>query len=190
MIGYLRGKVVDVHGSEVVLDVNGVGYLLGVSAAAAAKLSVGDETAMEVYMQVGEKVLALFGFVNRTEKEFFQQLLKVDGVGPTTALAVLGAGELDDVKVAIASNDADYFKKVRGVGPSTLRKISIDLAPKLKLEVGSKPIRKGMEATVETTLLGLGFKPDQVQKGLAAVDWASKPDAKTAMTAALAVLRQ
>ena len=190
MIGYLRGKVVDVHGSDIVLDVNGVGYLLGVSASAAAKLAVGDEAEMQVYMQVAEKVLALFGFANREEKEFFQQLLKVDGVGPSTAMAVLGAGELDDVKAAIANNDADYFKKVRGVGPTTLRKISIDLTPRLKLEVGNKPVRKGMEATVEAGLLGLGFKPDQVKVGLAAVDWTSNPDAKTAMQAALAALRR
>jgi Holliday junction DNA helicase RuvA len=193
MIGYLRGKVVEVHGNQVVLDVNGVGYLVGVSASVAARLQTTllgqEEIALSIHTQVAENVLALFGFENREQMEFFQMLITVDGVGPKSAMAILGAGSLDDIKAAIASSNTDFFKKARGVGPATLRKISVDLAPKLK-EQGVKPVRTGVEATVEQGLLGLGFKPEQVKAGLEAVDWTGKPDAQSAMQTALAALRR
>ena len=190
MIAYLRGKVMEVHGNEVVLDVNGVGYLLGVPAALAAQMQPDTEVALQVHMQVAEKVLALFGFADREQLEFFQSLLTVDGVGPKGALAVLGAGTTSAVKEAIATNNPDFFKKAHGVGPKTLQKIVVELAPKLKTEIGAAPTRTGVEATVATGLTGLGFKADQVKLGLAAVDWASKPDATTAMQVALAALRR
>ena len=189
MIGYLRGKVMDVHNSEVLLDVNGVGYLLGVPAATAAKLEAGSESEFYTHMQVAEKVLALFGFADKAQMEFFEMLLTVDGVGPKIALAILGAGGLEEIKGAIAGNDIGFFKKAHGAGPKTLQKVVVELAPKLK-EKGVKPVRSGPEGVVETGLLGLGFKADQVQVGLEAVDWASKPDVKTAMQTALAALRR
>jgi holliday junction DNA helicase RuvA len=189
MIGYLRGKVIDVEGNDVVLDVNGVGYLLGVSAALAKQMAVGSEVELQVHMQVAEKVLALFGFADREQLEFFRMLLTVDGVGPKGALAVLGAGSTSEVKEALAGNQIDFFKKAHGVGPKTLQKIVVELAGKLKGARGVPLVRTGTEAVVESGLLGLGFKADQVKTGLAAVDWASKPDAKAAMQTALAALR-
>ena len=198
MIGYLRGKVLEVSGNQVLLDVNGVGYLVGVPSSLASRLQKQSEeaapgvehadTELRTYTQVGENVLALFGFESREQMEFFQMLLTVDGVGPKIALAILGAGELDEIKGAVAGGNPDFFKKVKGAGPKTLQKVIVELSGKLK-EEGVKPIRSGPEAAVEQGLLGLGFKPDQVKRGLEAVDWASKPTTQVAMQVALAALR-
>jgi len=189
MIGYLRGKVVEVNGNQVVLDVNGVGYLVSVPASLASALLVhaGEEARLQIHTQVGENVLALYGFESRAQMEFFLMLTTVDGVGPKGALAILGAGSLDEVKGAVAGSNTDFFKKVRGVGPKTLPKLFVDLAPKLKAE-GVKPVRSGIEAQVEDTLLVLGFSRDQVKAAMTAVDWASKPNAETAVQAALSAL--
>lgn len=191
MIGYLRGKVMEVNGSQVVLDVNGVGYLVSVPASLATRLlaHAEEEAQLRIHTQVAENVLALFGFESQGQLDFFQMLITVDGVGPKIAMSILGAGELDEIKGAIAGGNPDFFKKVKGAGPKTLQKVIIELAPKLK-EKGVKPVRSGPEGAVEQGLIGLGFKPDQVKAGLEAVDWASKPTTQAAMQVALAALRR
>src|SRR5437660_1391182 len=113
MIGYLRGRVLRMTPEIVVLDVNGVGYLLTITASARDRMPArGDETELHVFTHVREDQLALYGFSSVDELEMFRMLIEVDGVGPKVGIAILSSANLDLLKQAILAED---------VGPEPVR---------------------------------------------------------------------
>jgi holliday junction DNA helicase RuvA len=183
----------------VVLDVNGVGYLVAITATARDRMpSVGGETELQVYTQVREDQLALYGFASVEELEMFRMLIEVDGVGPKVGLAILGSANLLLLKQAILTDDIGPIRRASGVGPRTAQKVIIDLKPKLEADAALASLSRipvstgapGSEATrqVEATLRNLGFSAVEARSAIDSIDWATDPTPQEALTTALKAL--
>lgn len=131
MIGKLRGRVDAIGESEAVIDVNGVGYLVGMGGQALARLSQGADVEVHIETYVREDAFKLWGFLSERERAWFARLQLIQGVGAKAALAILDALGVDELESAAALGDAAAFGKAKGVGPK--------LAGRLALEMKDKP---------------------------------------------------
>ena len=199
MIAFLRGRVQRLTPEMVVLDVNGVGYLVSITASARDRMpSVGGETELQIYTQVREDQLALFGFSSVEELDMFRMLIEVDGVGPKVGLAILSSANLLLLKQAILSDDVGPIRRAPGVGPRTAQKVIIDLKPKLEADAALASLSRvpvvagapGTDATrqVEATLRNLGFSATEARSAIDSIDWAADPTPQEALATALKAL--
>lgn len=134
MIAALKGLVLEKSANEVIVDVNGVGYRVGVSLLSASRLpETGAPIALRIRSVIREDAFDLYGFLSRTEEEMFLLLNSVNGVGPKSAMAVLSGLELEDLVGAIAKGDVARLKKIHGVGTKTAERIVLELKDKAKL---------------------------------------------------------
>ena len=131
MIGKLRGIVDAIGETEAVIDVNGVGYLVGMGGQALARLSQGAEVEVHIETYVREDAFKLWGFLSERERAWFARLQLIQGVGAKAALAILDALGVEELESAAALGDASAFGKAKGVGPK--------LAGRLALEMKDKP---------------------------------------------------
>src|SRR5919198_1552848 len=131
MISRLRGEVVARSPSGIVLDVCGVGYLVNPTASAARKAEPGGEVVLETYLHVREDVLQLFGFAEPSERELFEHLLSVSGVGPKVALAIVSGSSPDELRRAIVLEDTARFEAIPGIGKKTAQRVVLELKEKL-----------------------------------------------------------
>ncbi|MCH5462573.1 Holliday junction branch migration protein RuvA [Lactobacillus sp. LC28-10] len=130
MYEYLYGKVVDIQPAYVVLDVNGVGYLIRV--ANPFKFEVGDElTKIYIHQTISDTAQTLYGFSSLKEKQLFEKLLAVSGIGAKSALAILANGDQQAIVEAISQNNVTYLTKFPGIGKKTAQQIVLDLKDKL-----------------------------------------------------------
>ena len=132
MYAYLKGVVADKGQNELVLDVNGVGYLLSVSMNTLQETPPQGET-MKVYtyLSVREDAMELFGFATREERSMYLKLLSVSGIGPKLALAILSAMPLRDLTLAIVTGDATALSRAPGVGKKTAQRLALELKEKV-----------------------------------------------------------
>ncbi|QHF20385.1 Holliday junction branch migration protein RuvA [Rathayibacter sp. VKM Ac-2762] len=160
MISSLRGTVLSARGSLAVLDVHGVGYAVNVTPQHALEMRVGDETTVSTVLVVREDSLTLYGFPDEEQLEIFELLIGVTGVGPKSALGVLGAVEPDRIAQAVADEDDGVFRKVSGIGPKTAKLIILSLAGKVTVRPraarGSGPAATAAQ-NVLVALVGLGW---------------------------------
>src|SRR4051795_4818930 len=131
MISRLRGEVVSRSPNGVVLDVGGVGYLVNPTASALRAAEPGGEVALETYLHVREDVLQLFGFAEAAERELFELLLSVQGVGPKVALAIVSGSSPDELRRAIALEDTARFQAIPGIGKKTAERVVLELKERL-----------------------------------------------------------
>ncbi len=131
MISFLRGTVAHVGLSSAVIDLNGAGMSVNATPQTLSSLRVGDEGKLFTSLIVREDSLTLFGFASDDEREVFDVLLSVSGVGPRLALAVLAVHEPEAIRVAAHSGDGKAFTKVPGIGPKVAGRIVLELAGKL-----------------------------------------------------------
>ncbi len=140
MIEYLRGTVISLSGGRVVLDVNGVGYGLEITAAAATSLpEIGQTGELHVFLYVQEAVLRLYGFASRQEREVFEIFLNTSGIGPRTAVAILSNIEMPTFVRAILQGDLKTLTRIPGIGKKTAERLSLELKDKLKDMVFEAP---------------------------------------------------
>ncbi|MFM6939422.1 MAG: Holliday junction branch migration protein RuvA [Rhodoluna sp.] len=165
MIASLRGILSAKTSGQLVVDVNGVGYLVHVTSNSAAKFLIGDEVNLFTAMIVREDAMTLFGFTSALEQELFDQLRSVTGVGPKSALAILGALSAAEIASAVALDNDAAFKAVSGIGPKTAKLITVTLAGKLShlvLETqGQKP--SADYGSVVEALVSLGWAERSAQ---------------------------
>ena len=127
MIGYLKGKVLDLTPDGALIEVNGVGYEVNCSGAAFSRLARGGEGEVYTCMQVKEDGVSLYGFADLKEKEFFLKLTSVQGVGAKMALSLLSAMRPEELYDCIAAADAKRLSAVKGVGTKTADRIILEL---------------------------------------------------------------
>lgn len=171
MIGSLTGTVLHIDGDGLLLSVNGVGYQVAMTSRALEQLSgaEGDVT-VHTHLHVREDVLALYGFTSPLDRQLFRTLISASGIGPKVGLAVLSAMTSDDVRVAVAGDDADAFTVVPGIGKRTAQKLVLELRPKLAA-LESEIVGAGSEAgQVRMALEGLGFTGAEIAEALKTVD--------------------
>ena len=162
MIGFLDGTVFDVSADSFIHNVNGVGYDISTSAQTLNDVQVllGQKMKVWIYSHVREDAFQLFGFLTRPEKDFFIQLLKVNGVGPKSALSVLSGARLSQIQDWIEASDAKALSSLPKVGKKTAEQIILTLQGKL-VRVDAKS--KGLKLTethrqISSALTNLGFK--------------------------------
>ncbi|MDN4646029.1 Holliday junction branch migration protein RuvA [Arthrobacter sp. PsM3] len=131
MISFLRGTVAHVGLSSAVIDLNGAGMSVNATPQTLSRLRTGEEGKLFTSLIVREDSLTLFGFDSDDEREVFDVLLSVSGVGPRLALAVLAVHEPEAIRVAAHSGDGKAFTKVPGIGPKVAGRIVLELAGKL-----------------------------------------------------------
>ncbi|HVX47854.1 MAG TPA: Holliday junction branch migration protein RuvA [Candidatus Saccharimonadales bacterium] len=133
MIATITGVVSEKIADTVVVDVQGMGYGLYVTAEDSGKLASGEKIKLYVYEHIREQSHDLFGFLSRDTKSLFEQLLDVNGVGPKMALNMLSIGSPTDVRQAIASGDIKYIQQAPGVGKRVAERVVVDLKDKVGL---------------------------------------------------------
>src|SRR5215469_3313696 len=166
MIARLRGRMVGRSGPGLILDVNGVGYLVH---AAPSVHRLGDgEVTVEVHTIVREDALQLYGFSTTEERTLFELLLGVSGVGPKVALAIVSGSTPAELRRAIARDDVRRFQAIPGVGLKTAQRVVLELKEKLD---ASELVDSDDEATLaRDALTNLGWSLPDAERALAAVD--------------------
>lgn len=137
MIAWLQGQLVEKQAPEVVVNVQGVGYELEAPLSAFYDLpDVGETVTLYVHMVVREDAQLLFGFTKRQQREMFRSLIKVNGVGPKVALAVLSTLSAEELVLAMANDDVTQLCKVPGIGKKTAQRLLVEMKDRLAKEFG------------------------------------------------------
>ena len=198
MIASLRGVVADIAGPEVVVEVQGIGYLVTVPDRSALRFSVGEELHLHTAMVVRDDHVAIFGFETREELGLFGLLRSVNGVGPKMALAVLGQMTPGAIHDAVLTENDAAFRAVSGVGAKTAKLIVLSLQgafDHLPPTAGEAPvvadISEVVKASVVQALVGLGWSEKIARGGVEQVLEAASGepvDASTLLREALSIL--
>lgn len=174
MISSLTGTVEHVGLNQAVLNVSGVGYLFSATPQTLATLREEQQGRVLTSMVVREESMTLFGFATSDEREIFEIMMGVSGVGPRTALAVLAVHAPDAVRWAVANDDEKAFTKVSGIGPKGARRILLELTGKLAPVEAPSPMPSVDSASADQEWM------DQVVGGLTGLGWNDK-DAQKAL---------
>lgn len=167
MIARLRGRVAGRAGGGLIVDVNGVGYL--VHTAPSVQRLGGGEITIEVHTIVREDALQLYGFATAGERELFELLLGVSGVGPKVALAIVSGSTPAELRRAIARDDVKRFQAIQGVGLKTAQRVVLEL--KEKLNAADALVAEANDATLaRDALVNLGWSLLDAERALATID--------------------
>ncbi|HEY9282046.1 MAG TPA: Holliday junction branch migration protein RuvA [Pyrinomonadaceae bacterium] len=132
MIAHLSGKLIDRHATSVVLDVGGVGYEVTIPVTTFYELEeAGQTVSLRIYTHVREDTLQLFGFKTLRERELFQMLISVSGIGPKSGVAMLSGMSADEIITAIRTNNLARLTSIPGVGKKTAERLVLDLRDKM-----------------------------------------------------------
>jgi Holliday junction DNA helicase RuvA len=167
MIGRLRGILEVREPGEVVVDAGGVGYQAFISLATFSALPpAGREVRLEVVTVLRENALELFAFATAAEKEAFQLLRSVSGIGPRMALAVLSGISVEELAGAVAGGNAQRLTAIPGIGRKTAERILIDLRGKLDSPARPATGAAKVEDDAVSALVGLGYKRGEAEKAV------------------------
>jgi Holliday junction DNA helicase RuvA len=173
VIARLRGRPVGRTPDGLVLDVNGVGYLVAATPTVLRRAGAGSEVTVETYLHVREDALQLYGFGDAEERELFVHLLTVSGVGPKVALAVVSGSPAAELRKAIALGDHARFQAIPGIGKKTAERIVLELKEKLgsAAEPGLSAVGDAPGHIVaRDALVELGYSVLDAERALAEVD--------------------
>jgi len=157
MISYLRGNVLALSEKYCIIDVQGVGYKVAPSPNTLPMLTEGKECTLYIHTAVREDALDLFGFISADEQRFFEELISVSGVGPRSALGIVGLGSVRDLRTAIANNDVHYLTKVSGIGKKTAEKIVVELKDKLAAQADATFVETSSHSELIDVLQSMGY---------------------------------
>ena len=131
MITQIRGRLVEKNPTDVVIDCNGVGYLLHISLNTFSALPNDENVVLYTHLSIREDAHTLYGFISKTEREVFKLLISVSGVGPSTARTMLSSMTTEDIQQAIASENVRVIQSVKGIGAKTAQRVIFDLKDKM-----------------------------------------------------------
>ena len=159
MIARLRGTPAGRTPGGLVLDVGGVGYLVQPTTRAAQKARGKGEVTLETYLHVREDVLQLYGFADADERELFEHLLSVSGVGPKVALSIVSGSTPAELRRAIALEDSARFQAIPGIGKKTAERVVLELKEKIGAapEAPTPSGERGAHLVARDALVELGF---------------------------------
>ncbi len=169
MFDYIIGKVTDIKNNAIVLDNNGIGFLIYVPNP--YSFEIDKETKVYIYQQVKEDENSLFGFKTSEEKNLFLKLISVKGLGCKMALPILAVGSIDGIMDAIERENILYLKKFPKIGEKLAKQIILDLKGKLEfIGVGISDDEVDSEEELKEVLLNLGYKEKEIKNILPKVD--------------------
>jgi Holliday junction DNA helicase RuvA len=174
MIAHLRGALLTKHPNQVVVETAGVGYEVNISVPTFSELpKAGSEVALHIHTHVREDLIALYGFLRPAEKQLFEKLITVSGIGPKLAITILSGMAANEMADAIRGNDLARLTKIPGIGKKTAERMVLELRDKLPEAAGisaaAAPAMSSMEEDVLSALLNLGYQKPAAEKVLASV---------------------
>ena len=162
MIGFLKGDLISSKPTQLLIDVNGVGYLCNISINTFEKISNQKSISLFIHTLVKEDSITLFGFYTESEKAMFELLITVSGVGPKIALSILSGIQIDDLKDAILNADSSRISAVPGIGKKTAERLILELKNKVDQVkddgIAGIPFSMKNEAVMALTTLGYNNK--------------------------------
>lgn len=178
MIAYLRGRIFEKHPNRLILESAGVGYDVAISVATFSGLPAeGAEASLFIYTHVREDIIALYGFLRRDEKQLFERLIGVSGIGPKLAITVLSGMASDALVTALRDNNITALTRIPGVGKKTAERMVLELRDKLAgMEAApAAPSASRIEEDVISALVNLGYqRPAAEQAAKRAVERSGK----------------
>jgi Holliday junction DNA helicase RuvA len=191
MINYISGTIKLKAENFIILENQGIGYRVFVSAEILNKVKLNEPFELYTYQHVREDALQLFGFNRYDELRLFEQLISVSGVGPKTALGIFNVAGANDIISAIVSADASVLKKVSGIGAKTAERIVLELKNKVMPGVGIGEMKSvdelGVDSDAVEALVSLGYSVNQGREALKKVEPEIK-DAGQRVKAALKII--
>jgi holliday junction DNA helicase RuvA len=174
MIAHLRGKLVARHPNQAVVEAGGVGYDVAITVSTFSDLPpLGTEVALHIHTHVREDQLALYGFLKREEKQLFEKLITVSGIGPKLAITTLSGMAAQELRNAIRGNDVARLTKIPGIGRKTAERLVLELRDKLPIAgpeaPATLPALSAVQEDVLSALLNLGYQRAMAEKALASV---------------------
>jgi holliday junction DNA helicase RuvA len=173
MIGRLQGKVIEKQAPDLLVDVQGVGYEVLVSLNTFFDIpEVGAVVTLHTHFVVREDIQQLYGFTQLSERSLFRNLIKVNGVGPKMALAILSGMSANDFALCVHNNDTAALVKLPGVGKKTAERLLIEMRDKIgdidssgsESGKSSSSAQSGLSQEAESALIALGYKPADAAK--------------------------
>lgn len=173
MITQVRGRLVEKSPTEVVVDCNGVGYLLHISLNTFSGLPEDEAVVLYTHLSIREDAHTLFGFITKTEREVFKLLISVSGVGPSIARTMLSSMTSEEIQHAIATENVPLIQSVKGIGAKTAQRVIVDLKDKILKTFNIDEVSAFTSNTNKDEALSalevLGFNKKQSDKILAMV---------------------
>jgi len=182
MIGRLQGILLEKKPPHLLLDVGGVGYELDVPMSTFYRLpEIGGEITLHTHHLVREDAQLLYGFFEQAERDLFRELIRLSGVGPKLALALLSTLEMDELIQAVQNQDSNALLRVPGVGKRTAERLLLELKDRVKhwadipasrpstQQTSTPPNNKSAEADAVSALIALGFKPPEASRAVSSI---------------------
>jgi Holliday junction DNA helicase RuvA len=168
MIGFLTGKIISAKPTEILLDVKGVGYKVQISISTFEKISGKETVSLFIHTNVKEDSISLFGFHSEAEKEMFELLISISGVGPKSAISLLAGISTDDLKHAITTGNVMRITAVPGIGAKTAERLILELKNKVKdiKKEGSRPLKASTQNEAVAALITLGYNLTTAEKSI------------------------
>lgn len=172
MIAYIKGEITFKTPTYVLVEASGIGYHINISLQTYSQIEKLERVKLLTHFYVKEDQQTLYGFADNVEKQLFIHLISVSGIGPSTARLMLSGMSTDELRSAIIGENDAAFKKVKGIGPKTAKRLILDLKDKLLKESGEEGISMGSPASntlrqeALSALVALGYVKIQAQKTL------------------------
>ena len=166
MIGFLSGKIISSKPTKILLDVNGVGYVVFISINTFEEISNKEIISLYIHTHVKEDSITLYGFHNESEKEIFELLISISGIGPKLALGVLSGIQTEDLKEAILNGDVSRMVAIPGIGKKTADRLILELRSKVgevRVE-GEHTVPYGVKQEAVSALTTLGYNYATAEK--------------------------
>lgn len=198
MIAYVNGILEDITEENAVIDVNGIGINVKISADTASRLPrTGEPVKLYTYTCVREDAFLLYGFLSRSDLEIFKKLITVNGIGPKGGLAILSVMDADDLRYAIMSGDAKAISKAPGIGAKTAQRVILDLKDKISIDdvLIGREIAAGANSTQRAdtpqkkeaieALVSLGYGQTESARAVNSIEGIENMDSGAILKAAL-----
>ncbi|HHT9108477.1 MAG TPA: Holliday junction branch migration protein RuvA [Candidatus Wunengus sp. YC63] len=171
MLDYIRGRVINKSPTRLILEVAGIGYLLHIPLSTFEKIPKHGEVTILTQLFIREDQIKVFGFATGEERDLFQLLLSVNGIGPTTAITILSGSTVEDIKRAVINEDAKALEKIKGVGKKTAERIILELKETIKeittsISTGMDVQQKAFVSDAVMALISLGYGRSIAEKAV------------------------
>ena len=134
MFAYIKGTVTEIGTDEIIVETGGIGFSVFTSSQDSARLTKNQQATIYTHLNVREDDMSLFGFLTKEERSVFRMLINISGVGPKSALSILSCLSVDELRMAVLSDDYKAIAKANGIGPKTAQRLVIELRDKFHLE--------------------------------------------------------
>jgi len=173
MISYIQGTVSKIDEELIIVETNNIGYGIFTSLNTIDSINLNEEIKVHTHLYVREDKINLFGFLTEEELDMFEKLIKISGVGPKAAIAILSISKVKTLKREIANENINYLKKASGIGKKTAGKIILELKDKMDVifedDDGLEIDSSISGSFVENALIQLGFNKMEIRKALSKI---------------------